>query len=67
MWLYFNEKGQILEVLEHGAPPRTGTTEFEIFAFFENTDIDVSYSNAALKLKKPDIEEEEYPLLLMDK
>ena len=66
MWIYFNDKGQILEILEHGSPAVAGTTRFEIFAYFENVDIGLTYNNATIKLRKPDLAGSEYPLLLME-
>lgn len=67
MWLYFNNKGQLLEILEHGTSARAGTTSFEIFAFFEGIYISgaTSYPDATIKLRKPDLTRSEYPLLLM--
>lgn len=68
MWLYFNSNGQLTTILEHGSPARVGTTNFEIFAVFENiTNIDQlrNYS-ATIKLKKPDLTGTEYPTLLMN-
>lgn len=67
MWLYFNKNGQILEMLEHGSPARVGATNFEIFAVFEDINIEVTYGNATLKLRKPDYKNVEYPALLMDR
>ena len=69
MWLYFNRKGQLIDTVED-APARAGTTSFEIFAVFEGMeDIDYSadYSNATIKLRKPDYDGSEYPLLLMER
>lgn len=65
MWIYFNKKGQVLEILEHGSPAVSGTTNFEIFAFFEDVDVSLLYTNATIKLKKPDLTGSQYPLLLM--
>lgn len=65
MWLYFNKNGQLLETLEHGNLPRAGTTDFEIFAFFEGVNVLSDYTTATLKLIKPDLNETEYPNLLM--
>ena len=65
MWLYFNKKGQILEILEHGSPAVSGTTNFEIFAFFEDVDVNLLYTTATIKLRKPDLVGSQYPLLLM--
>ena len=65
MWLYFNEKGQLLESSEYDGHARSGTTNFEIFAVFKNININVTYSNATIKLIKPDLDKTEYPLLLM--
>lgn len=65
MWLYFNENGQLIETLEHGNVARSGTTNFEIFAFFNNVDVPNLFSNATIKLRKPDLSGSEYPLLLM--
>lgn len=56
MWLYFNSKGQMTQSLEHGPIPNVGTTNFSIFAVFENINI---YTNddyvASLTLIKPDL------------
>ena len=53
MWLYFDKNGAIKEVLEHGSPARTGSTNFEIFAYFEDVNILTDYNNAKLSLIKP--------------
>ena len=69
MWVYFNKKGQILETVEEN-PARAGTDKFEIFAFFEGMNEDnfnTHYKNATIKLRKPDYDGSEYPLLLMNK
>ena len=65
MWIYFNNNGQLLETLEHGNPARAGSTDFEIFAFFEGVNIDVSYDEAMIKLYKPDFNHSSYDLLGM--
>lgn len=65
MWLYFNSTGQLLETLEHGNPARAGSTDFEIFAFFEGVNIDVSYDEAMIKFYKPDFNHSSYDLLGM--
>ena len=67
MWLYFNNKGQLITALEHGTPARAGTTNFQIFAVFEGVNVDnISDISATIKLKKPDLTGSEYPILLMD-
>ena len=66
MWLYFNKNGQLIESIEYGSQARSGTTDFEIFAVFQGVNIDTTYSNATIKLKKPDLDGSEYPLLLME-
>ncbi|MCR4661683.1 MAG: hypothetical protein K5765_06790 [Clostridia bacterium] len=67
MWLYFNEQGQLLKKLEHGEHARVGTTQFSIFAVFENITVDnIGNTIATIKLKKPDLTGSEYPLLLME-
>ena len=67
MWLYFNNKGQLITALEHGSPARAGTTNFQIFAVFEGVNADnISDISATIKLKKPDLTGSEYPILLMD-
>lgn len=53
MWLYFDNTGAIKEVLEHGNPARSGSTDFEIFAFFEDVDVDTNYTTAKMSLIKP--------------
>lgn len=59
MWLYFNNNGQLLEVLMHGPQPRAGTTDFEIVAYFEGKDIFEDYTNANIRLVRPELEETE--------
>ena len=67
MFLYFNSNGQLLERLEHGPQARAGTTNFEIFAYFEDLDIDTCFNAATLTLIKPDLEHTSYPPLIMEK
>lgn len=67
MWLYFNQNGRLLEVSEYDGQARAGTTAFKIFAVFENIDIDTEYTQATLKLYKPDDNGGSYPLILMEK
>lgn len=64
MLLYFNKNGQLLERLEYGSVPRVGTTEFKIFAYFEDIDLDV-YSAALIRFRRPDLEGNTYPDLFM--
>lgn len=65
MWLYFNSTGQLLESLEHGSPARAGATDFEIFAFFEGVNTDVSYGDPSIKFYRPVYDGDTYPLLAM--
>ena len=67
MWLYFNNKGQLTTILEHGSPARAGTTNFSIFAVFQgiNTEEKLREYSATIRLRKPDLTGSEYPLLLM--
>lgn len=65
MLLYFNKNGQLLESLEYGSTPRVGTTEFKIFAYFEDLDDYSEYSTAMIRFKKPDLQNSEYPDLFM--
>jgi len=67
MWLYFNQNGRLLEVSEYDGQARAGTTAFKIYAVFENIDIDTVYTQATLKLYKPDIDGGSYPIILMEK
>lgn len=67
MWLYFNQNGRLLEVSEYDGQARAGTTAFKIFAVFENIDIDTEYTQATLKLYKPDSNGGSYPIILMEK
>lgn len=53
MWLYFDKNGAIKEVLEHGSPARTGSTNFEIFAYFEDLNILDDFGSAKMSLIKP--------------
>lgn len=67
MFLYFNSNGQLLERLEHGPQARAGTTNFEIFAYFEGVDIETTYTAATITLEKPDLLHTSYPALLMER
>lgn len=67
MYLYFNNKGQLLEKLEHGPVARAGTTNYEIFAYFDNLNIDTLYTEAELKLIKPDFNNTKYPAIPMER
>lgn len=69
MILYFNKNGQLLEKLTYGTAPRVGSTNFQIFAYFDELNPnDASYTNysvATIRLKRPDLEGSEYPDLFM--
>lgn len=65
MWLYFDKNGALKEILEYGNVPNSGTTNFEIFAYFEGTNIVELYKEATIKLYKPDFYGTAYPSLLM--
>lgn len=65
MWLYFDRNGRLLEALMHGPQPRSGTTDFEIFAYFEGKDIIEDYTTAELRLVRPDLNESEQPVPYM--
>ena len=67
MWLCFNSNGTLVEpALQHGNAARAGTTNFQIFAYFE--DVNLQLNNfATIKLIKPDLNESSYPLLAMKK
>lgn len=67
MWVYFNSKGQVQEILTHGNLPRAGTNAFEIFCVFEDLDIASQYTSACVFLIKPDLNKNSYPHLLMEK
>lgn len=64
LWLYYNSRGQLLESINTGGNARAGTTDFQIFAFFDSVNLSV-YGEASLKLRKPDYQETEYASLLM--
>lgn len=65
MWLYFNQNGTLVEAgLQHGPAARSGTTDFQIFAYFENVDLTVN-NFATIKLIKPDLNDSSYPLIAM--
>lgn len=67
MWLYFDKTGKLLEKLEHGNPARSGTADFEIFAYFEGLEGEDILPQAIIKLYKPDLNESSYAPILMDK
>lgn len=65
MWLCFNSNGALVEpALQHGPAARAGTTNFQIFAYFQGIDLTVN-SLATIKLFKPDLTHSSYPLLAM--
>lgn len=67
MWLYFNSKGQLTTILEHGSPARVGTTNFDIFAVIEGLDeTNIADYMATIKFFKPDLTNSSYPTLLME-
>lgn len=66
MWLYFNNKGQLITSLEHGSPARVGSTNFYIFAVVQDISEDnIDEYMATLKLFKPDLMGSSYPTLVM--
>lgn len=64
MILYFNKNGQLLEQLEYGNVARVGTTNFQIFAYFNDIDLN-NYGSALIRFKRPDLNGSEYPDLFM--
>lgn len=65
MWLCFNQNGALVEpALQHGPAARAGTTNFQIFAYFDGVDL-TSNNFATVKLIKPDFNDSSYPLLAM--
>lgn len=67
MWLCFNSNGALVEpALQHGPAARAGTTNFQIFAYFDGVDL-TSNNFATIKLIKPDFNDSSYPLLAMRK
>lgn len=56
MFLYFNKNGQLLERLEHGPQARAGSTNFEIFAYFEGLDLERLYTTSTISFIKPDFD-----------
>ena len=64
MILYFDKNGALKEALNYGPAARAGTTNFKIFAYFEDTD-PVAFNTASLRLRKPDLDSNMYPSLLM--
>lgn len=65
MWLYFDRNGALKQKLEHGSPARSGTTDFAIFAYFEDLPSNEDYRIATMKLYRPDLENTAYPMLMM--
>lgn len=55
MWVYFNNKGQLIKTFTHVGDtiPNAGTTNFKIFAFFKDVDLD-TFSDGYIKLYRPD-------------
>lgn len=65
MWLYFNSEGALVESgLQHGPAAKAGTTNYQIFAYFDGVDL-ITNNFATIKLIKPDFENSSYPLLAM--
>ena len=65
MWIYFDENGTLIHYLDrHGPTARVGSTDFQIFAFFDNVDLYV-YNTATIKFVKDDFNESGCPTLFM--
>lgn len=54
LWVLFNNSGQCLGQANVGSLPFAGTDEFQIFAVFEDVNLD-NYGSASIKLYKPDL------------
>ena len=70
MLLWFNKNGVLKEQLNYGATARVGTQNFKIFVYFDtsnDTDYTEVYGAAAIKFQRPDLENTEYPTLMMTK
>lgn len=64
MWLYFDDTGALITSLEHGPAARVGTTDFQIFAYFHNVDLNV-FNTATIKFIKDDFNSASHPMLFM--
>ena len=64
MWIKFNKLGIVQEYLKHGNLPEVGDTTFEIFAYFDDLNLNY-YNTATIRFQKPDLSETAYPDLLM--
>lgn len=65
MWIYFDENGTLIHYLDrHGPTARVGSTDFQIFAYFENVDT-YTYNVAQIKFIKDDFNESGCPTLFM--
>lgn len=51
MYLYFDNTGKLLKNLIHGYPARSGSREFEVFAYF---DTNKTFSSVSMRLVNPD-------------
>lgn len=65
MWLYFDDTGALIKSLEHGPAARVGTTNFQVFAFFDNLDV-YEFNTATIKFIKDDFNTSSHPMLFMN-
>ena len=66
LWVLFNKDGQVLYRTNVGNLPFAGTTDYQIYAVFQDVDIS-HYGSASIKFYKPDLDESSYYPLLMEK
>ena len=66
LWVKFNSNGQYIGGKNVGSLPFAGTDEFQIFAVFEDINLD-NYGAASLKLYKPDLQAHSDTVLAMTK
>ena len=67
MWILFDEQGGLIEQLTHGPDARVGSTNFQLFAVFEDLNISDYYTEATIRFRRPDLQGSEYPQLFMNR
>ena len=64
LWWLFNKNGQFIGEASVDGLPFAGTTDFQIFAAFQDIDL-LEYGSATIKLYRPDFEESALTILPM--
>lgn len=64
MWIWLDKTGQVEQYLTHGSSAVVGETNFQIFAYFHELNLN-DIQTATIKFEKPDKTNSTYPALFM--